>query len=288
VDFSRSVLGYVSEAFENRDNFAVARSSKDDPEQERNAAEHLVANGAKGLLVWPTNDDPNGEYFTRLAKRVPVVLVDRLLRKANLPAVILDYRAAGREICEHLLGTLGKKRLLVLMDNLRISAYEDSILGVRQAVTEMNRTTDITIVQYPMREIIEPVTQADFSQVDVYESHVRRLLQEGGYDAVFCNQGVFIDRVMVETGLTEEFPHVQLATLCFRGFHTGSRKFCQIGPLQWDGDPCEMVSIAADMLQSWVFSRQAPKDVVRLKLKRLGRKPSKRRTPPMYSSGGPQ
>ncbi|MBN2295701.1 MAG: LacI family DNA-binding transcriptional regulator [Pirellulales bacterium] len=268
-DFSRSVLGYVSQAFEGRANLAVTRTSKDDPVLEREIAEHLIANGVKGLLIWGVNDDSNGPYFTQLTKKVPVVLVDRLLRDADLPAVVLDYLATGREICNHLLETMGRKRLLVLMDNLHISAYGETISGVEQAAAEMGRSTDVTIVQYPVSDVIEPIHHRDFSRVDVYREHVERLLREGGYDAVFCISGVFLDRVLVETGLLDAFPGIQTATLCNQGIHTGSRRFCEISPLQWNSNQAEMIAIAADMLQEWVLSRRITRNIVRIPFRRL-------------------
>ena len=47
MGFNRDVLEYVDEAFSERSNFIVVRSSKDDPVIEHEIAEHLVANGIK-------------------------------------------------------------------------------------------------------------------------------------------------------------------------------------------------------------------------------------------------
>ncbi len=268
-EFNRSVLGFVNEAFEDRANLVVTRTSKNDPAREREAAEHLIANGVKGLLIWGVNDDGNGRYFTALSKKIPIVLVDRFMRGADLPAVVLDHYGAARDICHHLLETLGKKHLLVLMDDLRISAYEEMISGFKDAADGLNRVTDLTVVQYPMQDIVGPVRHRDYSIVQTYRGRVERLLREGNYDAVFTNHGPFLDRVIMEMGLADSFDSLQWATLCNQGVHTGSRKFCQIAPLQWDMNLSEMIAVAADLLQEMILNRRNKNKVIRLPMRRL-------------------
>ena len=268
-EFNRSVLGFVNEAFEDRANLVVTRTSRNDSARERRAAEHLIANGVKGLLVWGVNDDRNGRYFTRLAENIPVVLVDRFMSNADLPAVVVDHFLAGLEIGTWLLDHLGKKRLLVCMDNLRISAYDEMIEGFREAANRLGRSADLAVVQYPMLDVVGPVTQRDYSVTDAYRGRVERLLREGEFDAVFTNHGQFLDRVIVETGLTDEFPGIQWATLSNRGVHTGSRRFWQLAPLQWDMDMSRMISLAADLLQEMILNRRNKNKIVRLPMHRL-------------------
>ncbi len=266
MTFSRDVLGFVDQAFEDRSNFAIVRTSRDDPIREREVAEHLIANGVKGLIVWPASNNPNGEYFTSLSKTVPVVLIDRLLAKANLPAVIVDCYAGGIDICNHLLNNMKKKRLLVLMDDLRITTYEDTIRGIRYAASAMGRMGDITIVQLPLTKFIQGINNCDFSEVPAYAEYVERLLSEGNYDALFCTQDEFIDYAMVETGVTDKFPSVQLGIMVGKGVNTRSAKYNRLGVLSWTHDMGNMVSVAADMVQQWLLSRRMPKDIVKLKL----------------------
>ena len=268
-EFNRAVLGYVNEAFEDRANLVVTRTSRNDAAREREAADHLIGNGVKGLLIWSVSNDLNGPHFAELAKKIPIVLVDRFLDGADLPAVALDHRATGQEIGEHLLGALGRKRLLVLMDDLRISAYREMIDGFRIAARRLGREADLTVVQYPMLEVVDPVTHRDFSRVDIYRDRVEQLLREGGYDALFTNHGQFLDRVVIETGLAQTFGHVQLATLSNRGMHTGSRRFTEVAPLLWDMDMAEMIGIAADILQQQVMGGRRETRIVRLPMRRL-------------------
>ncbi len=264
MGFYHQVLGCVSEAFSERSNFAVVQTSKDNPILEREAAEHLIANGVKGIILWPVNNDPNGEYFAALAKKIPVVLVDRLLMGTELPSVVHDYVTAGQEMCEHLFEKMKKKRILVLVDNLRISGYEEIIQGFHQMAGRLGRSTDITIVQLPIRDVLLNINMSDFSGVDQYAPHIEKLLSEGNYDAVFCTQDEFIEYVMVDTGVMDKFPSVQLATLRGTGANSRSRKYRNLGLLDLCMDNTLLVSRAADIIQDWVLSRQSSKEQVRL------------------------
>ncbi|NLX07222.1 MAG: GntR family transcriptional regulator [Phycisphaerae bacterium] len=269
LSFHMSVMEWIDKAFANRSNFAVVRSSEDDPIREREVAEHFLANGIRGLVVWPIDDDPNGQFFADLARRVPVVLIDRLLRGAELPAVVQDFHATGTDIGRHLLDESGHKRLLVLIDDLRISAYEEITRGIRDASIELKRETDVTVVQLPISRMGHRFTHRDFSDVDVYAPHVERLLAEGGYDAVFCTQGTFLDYVVVETGLAQKFPNVAISTLSIGQRHTGSRGFTRHVRRFWDSDYEQMISLASDLVQRWVLTGQMPKGVVRLTSQRV-------------------
>jgi DNA-binding LacI/PurR family transcriptional regulator len=267
MGFHRDVLEYVDEAFSERSNFVIVRSSKDTPALERQIAEHLIANGVKGLIVWPTVDDSNGDFFLRLSQKVPVVLIDRLLPGADLPTVLLDYYACGREISETLLGKMNTKRLLVLMDNLQISSYQHIIQGMESAAMEMERRKDLTVVQLPISRTIQKLTMQDFSELIDVTQAIERMINEGKYDAVFCPQNDFIEHVMIQTGMMEKIQGVQLATFWSSDANVRSMRYCKQKRLEWISNPAEMISQAADLVQRWVLSRQMPTEVIRLKLR---------------------
>jgi DNA-binding LacI/PurR family transcriptional regulator len=273
MGFHRDVLEYVDGAFAERSNFAVVRSSKDDPAREREIAEHLIANGVSGLIVWPTCNDPNGAYFQDLAQRIPVVLVDRLLAGADLPTVVLDYHACGCEIVETLFGEQKRKRLLALMDNLQISSYQEIVSGMEMAAWRAKRAKDLTIVQFPLSALLKGFYREDYSQVTEYTERVRRLLTDGGYDAVFCTQDEFIDYGMAQTELMDDFPGVRLATLRNSAPNDRSMKYSQLNCLEWRTNSGQMLSHAADLVQTWALSRRMPKEKKSLPLQFDQRKP---------------
>jgi len=266
MGFHRDVLEYLDEAFSERSNFAVVRSSRDDPDLERRITEHLIANGVKGLILWPVNDDSNGSFFTDVARKIPVVLVDRLIAGADLPAVLLDKYACGREISETLLGKQKKQRLLVLMDNLRISSYDHIAQGIEAGANELGRLKDLTVVQLPITRVIQKINRADYSEIGAFAEYIERLLAEGGYDAVFCTQDEFVDYCFAQTELPKKFPALQLATLRANQPNERSIKYATLNCLEWFHDFGRMMTQTADLIQRWVLSRRMPKETLRLKM----------------------
>ncbi len=267
MGFTRHILGYVDDAFAERSNFAIVRSSKDHPDLEREIAQHLVDNGARGLILWPASDDHNGEFFMSLARHIPVVLVDRLLPGAKLPTVVLDYLALGEEICEVLLNKMKHRRLLVLMDNLRISPYEEINQGIEITARRLERVPDVTVVNMALSRLSPKYGESDFSEVPEYARQVRQLLAEGKYDAMFCTQAEFADYVCAQSGLMDEFPGVRMATIQGGGPRDRSVKYTQLNCLEWIADSGRLISQAVDLVQRWVLLRQTPTEVVRLKMK---------------------
>lgn len=266
MGFHRDVLEYVDEAFAERSNFVIVRSSKDDPTLERQVAEHLIANGVKGLIVWPTVNDPNGEFFTRLSRNIPVVLVDRLLPGADLPSVIMDYFTCGQDVSEVLLGKMKKKRLLVVMDNLQISSYQHIAQGIEAAARELKREKDLTIIQLPISRIIQKLGKRDYSEAAGISEVISRIIHEGQYDAVFCPQDDLFEYVMIQTGAMRTIGPVQVATFCGSDLNVKSLDYIKLNPLEWRVNQSQMISCAGYLVQRWVLSRQMPKEDIRVKL----------------------
>lgn len=267
--FGSFLAEFIHDALAKHSNFAVVQSSLDDAAAEKHLAEHLVANGARGLIVWPATDNPNGAFFAELSRDIPVVLVDRLLPDADLPAVLLDYAGCGRDIADTLLNQMGGKRLLVLMDNLRISSYEDITAGIESAARDLGRSRDVTIVQLPISQrIVQKVSREDYSDVPEYAQYVERLLKEGDYDAVFCTQDEFVDYVIAQTHLADACKHVRFATLRGDVPNERSMKYSQLNCVEWSARTGEMLAAAANLAQEWVFTRRKPGGVIRMKLEK--------------------
>ena len=264
--FENQVFHYADRVFNGRHNFLVTRSSNGSAENEREVAEHFYHNGVRGLLLWPIDNDPNVKFFRDLAARIPVALVDRVLEGSDLPAVVHDNYENGRVICRHLMKELGKKRVLVLMDNLDISSYRDLTQGLHDETVALGRMTDLTILQLPLTKFIGKLTTNFSSEVRAYELYAQRLLKEGGYDALFCPQGEFVDYVMVETGLYREFPDLKMGIMCGTIPDPNLTKLSELGVLQWRIDYPAMISRAAELLQQWVLTREAPRKTACLKV----------------------
>jgi DNA-binding LacI/PurR family transcriptional regulator len=264
--FEQQVILYAEEAFTTRDNLMIIRSCQGSAEREREVAQNLVHNGIQGILLWPAENNPNGPFFQEFSSHTPVVLVDRLLEGAELPAVVLDVYKAGREICQQMLSVRKHRRMLALIDDLDVSPYRDVIRGLQDQAKAIGRSEDLVIERLGITPLIKQWYTADFSQVETNRKLVEERLKKGGYDALFCFQEEFFDFVIVETGLLDDFSGLQLVSLNDPSLNTRTRKYNESGVLTWGMDFPRMISIAADLLQQWVLTRTRTKRMVKVDL----------------------
>ncbi len=263
--FGSFLAEYIHDALAKHSNFAVVQSSLDNASTEKRLADHLVANGARGLIVWPTTDDPNGAYFTQLAEKIPVVLVDRMLSNADLPAVLLDYVNCGCDIAQTLLAEMGCKRLLVLMDNLRISPYEEITRGLEDQARQLDRSQDVTIVQLPIsNELLKKISKEDYTDVPKYTQYVERLIREGSYDAVFCVQDEFVDYILAQTHLAEMCKSIRVATTRGDIPNERSMMYSQLNCVEWRARTGDMLATAAEIAQEFLYTSRKPNSVIRI------------------------
>ncbi len=264
--FEQQVFLYAEEAFTNRDNLMIIRSSQGDPVQEREIVKHLINNGVQGILLWPVENNPNGTFFQELSRQVPVVLVDRLLEGANLPGAVLDFYKAARTICRYLFQELGRKKILVLMDTLKIVPNRELTHGFKDQAREMDRTAEMDLIELPVTELIKRLNVGDFSQVETYRDLMRERLRRENYDAVFCLHEEFLDFILVENDLLTEFPGLQLSSMTDPILNTRTRRYNQSGVVRWVMDFPRLISTAADLLQEWVLTRTCAKDIIRMEI----------------------
>jgi len=262
--FEQQVFLYAEEAFTNRDNLMFIRSSQGDAGAEREAARHLIHNGVQGILLWPAEDNPNGGFFQELSRKTPVVLIDRLLEGANLPGVILDFYTAARDVCRYLFETLNRKKVLALIDPTKMTTNRNLLHGFCEQAAEMNRTSDLTVGEWPVLDLIRQLNVRDFSRVAEFRDRARAQLREGGFDAVFCMHEEFLDFIVVETGLLGEFPGLQLASMTDPVLNTRTRTYNETGVVRWVMDFPRLISTGADRLQEWVLTRGCEREIVKL------------------------
>jgi DNA-binding LacI/PurR family transcriptional regulator len=245
----------------------VTRASEGSILKEREIAEYFVNNGVKGIILWPMENDPNGPFFMTLSRQVPIVLFDRLLEGADLPAVTADSYQSGVDVCQHMFEALNRKRILVLMDNLQISPYQAFIRGLEGHAKSINRLSDITVVQFPISELCQHFGLRDFSEVTLYRNKLQQILKEGHYDALFCYHDDFLDSLVVETGLVEQFNGLKLATFGGCGSYR-SHRYCQHGVVEWVLDFSKIIEKAADLLQEWVLTHHRPRSIPLVRIER--------------------
>jgi DNA-binding transcriptional regulator YhcF (GntR family) len=266
MTFEGQIIHYAEKVFDRRNNFLIPKSSEGIALHEREIAEHFVQNGVKGIILWPKDNDPNGEYFQKMSQHTPVVLVDRVIEGADLPSVVLDTHGAGLDVARHIFGERKHRRMLVVMDNIVVSTNRELIRGITEQVSEMGRMADVTIVHFPITDFIKQLNLGNYSQVGLYTELVERQLREGGYDCVFCPQEEFLESVIIEPDLDKKFPGLKLASMTGPVL-TRSRKYNEFGVIRWVWDFPKMISSAADLLQQWVLLRKRPTENMSIQIR---------------------
>lgn len=277
MGFESLILRAAEKVFSQRNDFMVTRSSEGNAANERAVAEHFARNGLKGIIVWPVVNDPNGPFFAKLAQSLPVVIIDRKIDACPLPTIAHDMYQAGHDICRHLLKKMGRQRLLVLMDDLNLSSYQDLSSGLSDEAAKLKRSPDLTICHLPVSELCRRFDLGDFSQVDRYRKKIKKLLADQSYDALFCMQDEVLYHVIIETGLKDAFPHLQLATFAPSTMPTHRRRiFAKHQVLEWLQNPQLIVQAAANLLQQWVYTRAKPRHVPSIQLELITEKAAAR------------
>lgn len=266
MGFESQIIRVAEKVFSQRNDFMVTRSSEGRAERERAIAEHYVKNGVKGIILWPVENDPNGPFFAGLAKTVPVVIIDRDVKECAVPKVFYDWGRAGRNFGQYLLGPMKRRRLLVLMDTLDISPYHDFMAGLRQAAARLGREADVIVHPVPASDLSRRFGAGDFSRVPKLAAQIEKRLRREGCDAVFCHQDEVVDYVLMETGLYDRVPDLQVATLVPLKINNRSQKFNRSHVLTGVLDQSRLIQTAANLLQDAVYARLQPKDVQAIQL----------------------
>lgn len=103
-----------------------------DPANQVEAVKHLVELRVGGVMLTAVSTEAV-DYLLR--NDVPVVEVDRQFAPGRCDAVVVDNRAASRDLIDHLLG-LGHTRIALLIDQIEWTTGKERIQGYRDALTE--------------------------------------------------------------------------------------------------------------------------------------------------------
>jgi hypothetical protein len=165
-----------------------------------------------------------------------------------------------------LLGTLKKRRLLVIMDNLHVSSYADIVSGIQSVTRELDRTHDVTVMHLPLTQMIAKFNNGDYSETPQHAEYLARIFRESNYDAVFCSQNELLEECVAQTGLAKHFPEIQWATLWGTNSNRPKPAYRELNRLEWLCDPGAMITEASQAIQRWVLTRKVPTLHTQIKL----------------------
>ena len=254
--FEQQMLHFAQEAFEKHNNMVVIRSSNSNTARERSLAENFVDNNFQGLILLPADDNPNGHFFEKLSKKIPVITIDRQLTETVIPTVSFDCRKIGSLAVDSAFSSGEKTKLLVLMDNLNIPTYADIIDSINcRSQEHKNR---ITIISQPITKAIRKMNKGDYRQIDSICRLVQKMINAEKYDTIFCPHDDFIDFGLLQTQLIKDIQNIHLITTTTAPTGSSrSRVFNNTPITKIRLDYIELITKAAESLQDKVFSNQS-------------------------------
>ena len=255
--FASQIALHAEQVFSQRHNFLVMRTSDDDPAKERQVAEHLINNGVQGLLVWPTSNDPNTEFFAHLSEQIPVVFVDRRMPMSHLPCVVEDYYSCGMDMIAYLANEQKCKKIYALIDDLNVTSYQDFQAGIKTAAAKQHHT-QIVFESHPITQDIARWNQSNFSQLETISEKLVDSVLRIKADALICAHADFLDYVFFQSNAAAllQGRNLQITTIAHPQTNTRSLLYNRHKIQEWMSGHAPMIQCAADMLQERILSKK--------------------------------
>jgi len=253
--FEQQMLHFAQEAFEKHNNMVVIRSSNGSTARERSLAENFVDNNFQGLILLPADNNPNGHFFEKLSKKIPVITIDRQLTETVIPTVSFDCSKIGSLAIDSAFDSGKQKKLLVLMDNLKIPTYAEIIDSINCHSKQYEN--DITIISQPITRAIRKMNKGDYRQIDSICRIVNKMITTEKYNTIFCPHDDFIDFGFLQTKIVENVQNIHLITTTTAPTGSSRSRIFNNTPItKIRLDYIELITKAAESLQDKVFSNQ--------------------------------
>ena len=224
-------------------------------------AEWLAKHRVGGILFSPSSGT-DFAYFEDLAGRIPVIAIENEPTGSALPAVVFDYRGAGREIVREL-KRRGRRRLLVLLD----TSENGSVAEITRALQE--GLDDVTVMRQPLFDLGVHCFCGDYTLFRSVVGEVETALARGGFDAVFCPYDEHFDKLFM-LGVREDFrAGVLPVVICCNRPAWYSEALFRSGALFWAFCPDEFMETVIHRIINWDTGHQRTTGVRRIKLVRM-------------------
>lgn len=262
-DFERYLIALCAEEFDRKCNHAVSivRSSNGDARRERELAETLVYNGVSGLLLSPENGSVNAEYFSELARRTPIMLIDQPLAGTELPLVMFDYAGAGCEIASKL-RQAGRTKTLLLLNETTNSSIEALIAG-------MNGIVETVPFRAPLFRMAVQEKARNYELLDTIAAKLRDRLEDISIDSIFSPYDVQLDHLVMMELPPEIRARLQCVVICGDLQEWHSRSYCENGVWEWKAGQSALIGRAFERLLRWRFGHRMPRGIHKIKLREI-------------------
>ena len=186
--FFTALVRGVEDAASQRDYSVVLANADEDLAKERRYLEVTAAERMAGVILSPASTS-HTRVDLLLDRSIPVVVIDRRIRSADVDSVIVNNQRAAREAAEHLIAA-GARRIGVIAGPTDISTATDRLAGYRAAVK--------------LAGLPDLVARGDFRIDGGYTAAQRLLAQDPRPDALFVTNNLMMVgalRALAEAGL---------------------------------------------------------------------------------------
>ena len=149
--FFASVYRGVEDAARARGVLALAGSSDDDAERERELADGFCARRVDGLLIAVSGRGDESHLARDRAAGVPVVFVDRPPRSLKADVVLVDNAGGMATAVEHLLAH-GHRRIGYLGDRQRVFTAAERLRGYTEALSHHGIAVDEALIRLELAD----------------------------------------------------------------------------------------------------------------------------------------
>lgn len=146
--FITSIIIIMEDILRKQDYAVIVCDCRSDPHREKEAIDFLIHKRVDGLINMPT--DMTGEHLqSALREKIPVVLVDRLIRRiiGKVSAVIIDNVEAADQGTRHLLKQ-GHRKIGLVLGNEGLFTTSQRLQGYIDALQDYELPQQSEIIQY--------------------------------------------------------------------------------------------------------------------------------------------
>jgi DNA-binding LacI/PurR family transcriptional regulator len=257
----------LERAMEDRSNFCVVKTSDNIPHREQQIIDHLIDNGINGLLLWPVDNDDNTEYLSQVVKRIPTVLVDRLVPGVDAPAVVHDYDKAGREMVDYL-ASQKCKNIMVICDPVSIPTFTELKSSITDQCKKQGIGAGLAIAGEPVLKIINQCQNGDFSLAAQRAQVIGPMLTSGKYDAIICPQDQYINYVLAQHDWLEMLGDMPIVSFLHKHTSRDLKLMHRANITNWIMDQLALFHKAITLLDEAMIKGNMRHRVVRLESQR--------------------
>jgi DNA-binding LacI/PurR family transcriptional regulator len=250
-DFYGDIQAFLANAMAGRADHCVSRLSQRDPAKERQAITSVIQAGVQGLLIWPVRSDENADFFSDIAKQLPVVFVDRTVQDVEAPSVVLDWHDLGVQIIRNLRQN-GISRALILEDPLPISSYQQMYQGMRDT---LGSATGFDFAPIATTQFSTQYKSNPLASIQQAQSELAKALDGRSYQALVCPQDLYLDLVYANAPLAQVHPVGQVISITHNRPECRTLAFYQLNPTRWVGPYEQMLQRGITLLDEMVHLR---------------------------------